>query len=416
MDGEPAATLAPRRVLYVVSLFPILAETFIVREIQALVDKGVDVRILSLKTPRGQAIVHPEAAALLDRVRQPQAPATAFWNTLRAVLSHPVAVTRDAAIVAAGTWRTPVAMIKSLVSMARGLEHLSWMRRFDPDFIHAHWSTYPSTAAWVLSRAAGRPFGFTCHAHDIFVDRHILARKIADSALAVTISRHNVDWIDRNVSSLTRHKMKIVHCGVDLAQLPWSGDARDGNHILAIGRLVAQKGFATLIEALARMHADGVAFRCTVVGDGPLRKELQARIDRLGLADNITMVGALPQQAIRGLLQEATIFALPCEIAPDGNRDGIPVALMEAMAAGCPVISCAVSGVPELITDDVNGLLPSANDPTALAGALERLLQDPALRLRLALAARQRIELEFDARKEALKLHRLMAEALGNAT
>ncbi|MGY0559805.1 glycosyltransferase family 4 protein [Luteimonas sp. A277] len=399
-----------------VSLFPILAETFIVREIQALIDSGVDVRILSLKTPRGQTIVHPEASALLDRVRQPQAPAVAFWNTLRAALSHPVGVIRDAAIIAAGTWRTPVAMIKSLVAMARGLEHLSWMRDFDPEFIHAHWSTYPSTAAWVLSRAAGRPFGFTCHAHDIFVDRHILARKIADSALAVTISRHNVDWIDRNVSPLTRHKLKVVHCGVDLAQLPWSGNGRDGAHILAIGRLVAQKGFGTLIDALALMHANGTGFRCTVVGDGPLRKDLQARIDRLGLGDRVEMAGALSQQAIRAKLQKATIFALPCEVAPDGNRDGIPVALMEAMAAGCPVVSCAVSGVPELITDEVHGLLAAEYDPAALARALERLLHDPGLRMRLSLAARQRIELEFDARKEALKLHRLMAEALCNAT
>lgn len=414
VDDARTSAQAPRRVLYVVSLFPSWSETFIVREIQTLVDNGIDVRILSLKPP-SNGLVHAEATVLLGRVRQPQRLPTALWNTLRALFTHPLKLTGDASIIVAETWRTPAVMFKSLLAMARGLEHLQWLREFNPEFIHAHWSTYPSTAAWVLSRAVGCPFGFTCHAHDVFVNRHMLPRKIADSALAVTISQHNIDWLDQNVSSLTRHKLKIVHCGVDLEQIPWRPEGRTGMHILGVGRLAPEKGFATLIEALALLQAAGNAFHCTLIGEGPSRGELQAQIDRHGLQSRVALTGALPQEAVRTALDQAAVFVLPCQIAASGSRDGIPVALMEAMAAGCPVISCPVSGVPELISDDVHGLLAPERDAAALAHALTRLLQDETLGRRLSSAARQRIELEFDARKEALKLHRLMMEAVTHA-
>lgn len=404
----------PRRVLYVVSLFPSWSETFIVREIRTLVENGVDVRIVSLRPP-SSGPVHADAASLMPRVHPPRHLPATLWHAARALLMHPWRIACDAAIVVAETWRTPGVMLKSLLAMARGLEHLHWLRGFDPDFIHAHWSTYPSTAAWALSRATGRPFGFTCHAHDIFVNRHMLPRKIADAALAVTISRHNVDWLQANVSPLARHKLKVVHCGVDLEQIAWWPGDRSGSRILGVGRLAPEKGFVTLVDALALLHREGVDFHCTLIGEGPFRSELQARIDGHRLGARIALPGALPQHRVRDALQEATVFALPCQIAANGSRDGIPVALMEAMAAGCPVVSCPVSGVPELIGNGVHGLLTPAGDAHALAHALKRLLQDRDLRDRMAFAARQRVESEFDARKEALRLHRLMTEAIADA-
>lgn len=409
------AALRPRRVLYVVSLFPSWSETFIVREIRTMIDHGIDVRIVSLKRP-SDSLVQADAAALLDRVRQPQRLPAALWNVLRALFTHPLRVTGAATAIVADTWRTPLVLLKSLVALARGLEHLQWLRRFAPQFIHAHWSTYPSTAAWVLSRAIGCPFGFTCHAHDVFVNRHMLPRKIDDAALAVTISQHNIDWLDRNVSSLALRKLEIVHCGVDLEQIVWHPQGRAGNRILGVGRLAPEKGFDTLIEALALLHAGGTSFHCTLIGEGPSRKTLQTLIERHGLHAQVELAGALPQEAVRAALNEATVFALPCQIAANGSRDGIPVALMEAMAAGCPVLSCPVSGVPELIGDGVHGLLAPERDAAAFARALKRLLQDEPLRRRLAVAARHRIELEFDARKEASKLHRLMTRALADAS
>jgi glycosyltransferase involved in cell wall biosynthesis len=403
-----------RRVLYVVSQFPSWSETFIVREIRALLDQGVDVRILSLKHPSGE-LVHADAAALMDRVHHPPGMPAMLGNALRAWCAHPLRISAATATVVAGTWRNPTVLLKSLATLARSLGQLPWLRQFDPEFIHAHWSTYPATAAWMLARVMQRPFGFTCHAHDVFVNHQLLGRKIADAALAVTISRHNVDWLDRNVTGLAQSKMQVVHCGVDLARIQWRPDGRTGNLVVSVGRLVPMKGLGTLIEALALLRAHGVEFRCLIAGEGPERAALQASVIALGLQDHVELPGALPQERVRAALDEAVVFALPCEIAADGSRDGIPVALMEAMAVGCPVVSCPVSGVPELIRDGEHGLLVPPHDPQALAIALRRLLGDAALRRQLAAAARLRIEQEFDARKEARKLHRLMAKATADA-
>jgi glycosyltransferase involved in cell wall biosynthesis len=403
-----------RRVLYVVSQFPSWSETFIVREIRALLDEGVDVRILSLKHPSGE-LVHADAAALIDRVHHPPRMPAMLANALRAWCAHPLRISAATATVVAGTWRNPTVLLKSLATLARSLGQLPWLREFDPEFIHAHWSTYPATAAWMLARVMQRPFGFTCHAHDVFVNQQLLARKIADAALAVTISRHNVEWLDRNVTGLAQSKMEVVHCGVDLAGIPWRPDGRTGHLVLGVGRLVEMKGFGTLIEALALLRAHGVEFRCLIAGEGPERTALQASVFAHGLQDQVELPGAMAQERIRAALDEAAVFALPCEIAADGSRDGIPVALMEAMAAGCPVVSCPVSGVPELIRDGEHGLLVPPHDPQALANALRRLLGDASLRRHLAIAARRRIELDFDAREEACKLHQLMARATADA-
>lgn len=407
-------TIPPRRVLYVVSLFPCWSETFIVREILALIDGGVDVRILSLKAA-SEDLVQPDAQTLMDRVRYPEPFPMGSGKAILSVLKNPAAVLAASFVIIGNTWRHPVVLCKSLMAMFRGLQHLRWLREFSPDLIHAHWATYPSTAAWALGRISGMPFGFTSHAHDIFVNRQLLDRKLADAALAVTISRYNVEWFNRNVSTSAPDKLEIVHCGVDLEHIGWRQEGRAENLILAVGRLDPIKGFDTLIEALAELRTLCVGFRCVIIGEGPLRGELEALVRTHGLGDHVTLAGAKSQDQVRALLNEATLFVLPCQVAPNGGRDGIPVALMEAMAAGCTVVSCPVSGVPELIEHDVHGVLVPERDHGALAHALKRLLADSALRKRLSANARAHVEREFDARKEASKLGSLMSKAVASA-
>jgi glycosyltransferase involved in cell wall biosynthesis len=177
--------------------------------------------------------------------------------------------------------------------------------------------------------------------------------------------------------------------------------------------MVEMKGFSDLVDACALLRARGLEFRCTIVGEGPLRDALQDRIARLGLASQVQLQSPLPQAEIRRLLGEAACFVLPCVTAGNGDQDGIPNVLMEAMAARVPVVSCATSGVPELVQHEVTGLLAETRDPASLARAIERLLGDPVLARRLVRAGRSRVDAQFDIRTNAGRLASLFP---GNAS
>lgn len=401
----------PQRVLYVVSLFPCWSETFIVREINTLIALGVDVRIVSLKRP-SEKMVQPDAEQLLDRVWHPQSPLTAMWRVGVTKLRHPLIMLKLSGLALRGLWTQPLVVLKTLFALMRGIEHLDAIRRFDPDFIHAHWATYPSTVALALSRLTGKPYGFTCHAHDIFVDNQLLHTKLTDANLPITISRYNVDYLSENITPIARERLQVVHCGVDLPGFTFQREGREPDLLIAVGRLDPIKGFDVLVLALANLAKAGIAFRCTIIGEGPQRAELEQSIAMLDLGNCVQLAGALPQVEVRALLHSATAFVLPSTIAVDGNRDGIPVALMEAMAVGAPVISTRVSGIPELIENDVSGLLVEGGDADGLAVAIQRLLEDADLRDHLALSAREVVERDFDAATEASKLLAAMAQSI----
>lgn len=405
-----SAGAPPLRVLYVVSLFPCWSETFILREIAALLDAGVDVRVVSLKAPN-EKLVQPEAAALLDRVWHPLPLLAAARACAAAVLRQPLPVARSTVRLLRGLWRQPRVLAKSLVALTRAVQQIDRLRDFDPQLIHAHWATYPSTAAWLLADLLQRPFGFTCHAHDIFANPQLLAQKIERARLAVTISHYNVDWLAAHATAGAAQKLHLVRCGVDLPALPFRSTGREQSLLLAVGRLDPIKGFDVLIAALAVLARRGITFHCQIVGEGPQRPLLERAIARYALGKQVELTGALPQDQVRALMYRAGVFVLPCRIDAKGNRDGIPVALMEAMAAGTPAISSTVSGVPELIESGCHGLLVAPDDVEALAAAITALLADGDLRQRLAAAARIKVERDHDARREAAKLLALFTEA-----
>ncbi len=251
---------APKRVLYVVSLFPCWSETFIVREISTLLALGVDVRILSLKRP-SEKMVQPDAAQLLDRVWHPQSTLAAMWRVGVTKLRHPLIMLKLFGALLRGLWAQPLVFLKSMFALMRGIEHLDAIRRFDPDFIHSHWATYPSTVALALSRLTGKPYGFTCHAHDIFVDNQLLETKLVDANLPVTISRYNVDYLSETITPIARDRLHVVHCGVDLPGFTFQRGSRDANLLIAVGRLDPIKGFDVLLLALAKLAKAGIEFR-----------------------------------------------------------------------------------------------------------------------------------------------------------
>ncbi len=397
------------RIVYVVSLFPCWSETFIVREINELIAAGVDVRIVSLKHP-SETLVQTDAQALLDRVIYPR---PMFAGSIAAgteLLTRPGLAVRELARMTGALIGEPAKLLKSVVTWWRALGLAAPLRKLNPDRLHAHWATYPTTAAQSLAPRVGVPFSFTCHAHDIFVERQFVGAKLREADFAVTISRFNVDFLADRVGPVARQRLKVIHCGVVPAQIPFvpfdlsNGSGREPGLIVSVGRLDAIKGFETLIDACAQLAGRSIPFRCVLVGEGPLRQALQARIDAAGLTGQFTLPGAQPGEAVRALLASAQVFVLPSRVTPEGDRDGIPVALMEAMAAGTPVVSTTVSGIPELIESGTHGLLVPADEPAALADAVQSQLTHPQQAAQMARAGRERIEQSFDVAVESARL------------
>jgi len=396
------------RVVYLVSLFPCWSETFIVREIRELLKLNVDVRIVSLKPP-SESLVQSEAITLLDRVVYPKSFLTNAWRVLTSIFRRPrlhVDVLR--AIVAAHAHR-PATLVKALVVWWRAVGLARDVQRLAPEHIHAHWATYPSTAALVISQMLRCPFSFTAHAHDIFLEDHLLARKLSQARFAVVISEYNRRYLSDYLASQDREKLQLIHCGVVLDQFPYRRDGREPRRILGIGRLDGIKGFSHLIEACALLAARNEPFECDIIGDGPLRSELEAQIHKLGIAEQVRLRRAMKQEELRKELYGAGVFVLPSVRTPTGNMDGIPVALMEAMAVGTPVISTRISGIPELVEHQHTGLLVPPGDARELAKQIEYMFENPEDAAALAERAREKVELEFDASKEARKLYEVFS-------
>ena len=395
---------APFRIVYFVSLFPCWSETFIVREINALIELGVDIRIVSLK-PATEAMVQSDAKALLDRVVYHPPWHVALPRVVAQLLKHPLRESKDMFDLVLQLSKRPSDLAKSLVVWWRTLALLPVIRRMAPDHLHAHWATFPSTAAMWSARRLNVPFSFTAHAHDIFVNDHLLAEKLKRAAFGVTISEFNRQYLASNISPIARACMRIVHCGVVPADFAFQPEGREPRSILAVGRLDEIKGFVHLVGACELLAQRGVAFDCRIVGEGPLRLALQQRIDAAGLGQRVRLLGAKPQEEVRQHLSRASVFVLPSVVTSLGDRDGIPVALMEAMAVGLPVVSTRVSGIPELVLDGVTGLLADPGDPEGLAQSIERVLNDPDAAEGLARRARSKVVEDFDVAKEALKLY-----------
>lgn len=184
--------------------------------------------------------------------------------------------------------------------------------------------------------------------------------------------------------------------------------------ILSVGSLLKKKGHEFLIRACGRLKAQGVSFQCTIVGEGRLRTRLEALIAEFGLGDMIILAGSQKQTWVRDALQDSHLFVLACVVADDGGRDGIPVAIIEALAMETPVVSTRVSGIPELVHHEETGLLVPEKDATALAAAMARLAEDEALRRQLASNGRKLVTAEFDSRKNVAQLvnlfHRVIEE------
>jgi colanic acid/amylovoran biosynthesis glycosyltransferase len=319
------------------------------------------------------------------------------------VLAHPGA--------APALFRTLSSAAGKKIAMA-ALSTARRVRTERPSILHAHFATAPAAAARAVSKLTGIPYGFTVHGgYDLTkgpIDTKSLTVKCRDAAFVRCVSEYG----RRRIASMTGiddSRFCVIHCGVDTRFFaPRPSDEvrpRGPKTILTVGGLVEPKGIGYLLDALADAPLKESGVRLIVVGDGPLRAELEARAQRLGVAADFT--GRVGGDNVLRYYHDADLFVLPCMTARDGHHDGIPVALMEAMACGVPVISTRLSGIPELVEEGKSGVLVAEKDTGELSAAIGRLLADGEMQRRFSVEGRKKVIAAFEIRDVARQLMEL---------
>ncbi|HEY3311937.1 MAG TPA: glycosyltransferase [Anaerolineales bacterium] len=426
-------------VAYILKMYPRFSETFILNEILELERQGVQVQIYSLVKPNDGRF-HASLAKVQAKVTYlPEYPRSEFkaqvWPAWRNLLR------RDAGRFWKIFWYA--------LSHRNGVGLKQFMRACvladrllqEPvEHLHAHFASSATSVAMIAHLFTGIPYSFTAHAKDIYlksIDPNLQRDKLTQARFVVTVSDFNKDYLSGLVNgqgpsgAIRRVKgqaqpssqgisIRRLYNGINLEQFH-PAPLPAANHtnrplILSVGRLVEKKGFEDLILACAELHTRGLVFKCEIIGKGPREAALRELIARLDLSGTVRLVGPRPQDEIVSSYQNATIFALPCVVGEDGNRDGLPTVLLEAMATGLPVVSTQLTGIPEIVDDGETGLLVPEHDPAALANALASLLADPASRNRMGRQAQEKVNREFDLRKNVAVLRQWYAGAPEQAT
>jgi glycosyltransferase involved in cell wall biosynthesis len=396
---------AERPLGLLVKIWPKLSETFILEEILALERHGVALRLYALAGPT-DALTHPAVA----RVRAPltcvpQSPRR-HWaefaaRHLRVAAAAPLAYLRALAFAVRRGRRALHDFVQAgwLAAQLRddGIGHL-----------HTHFISTPADVADLVSQLTTLPFSISAHAKDIYLsDPADLRRKLEAARFTVTCTEFN----RRTLASIApRARVHRMYHGVDRAQFhPRRRAGTDAPPvILSVGRLREKKGLDTLIDACRVLRDRGEAFRCEIVGYGEEHDRLRARIARQGLTGEVCLVGKLSREQVIESYARAAVYVQPSRIAADGDRDGIPNVLLEAMAMGLPVVASNISGIPELVGDGRNGLLVEPDDPLVLADAITRLLHEPRLCADLGRHARETVTESFDNDHNVQQLCRLL--------
>jgi glycosyltransferase involved in cell wall biosynthesis len=265
--------------------------------------------------------------------------------------------------------------------------------------IHAHYATHPALAAWIINQISGIPYGITVHAHDIFVDKSMLFRKMVDAKYIVAISEFNREFLDELFGSRITEKIHVIHCGIFPEMYVSKIEKAQKSEIyqlLSIGSLRSYKGFTFLLDACSLMKRNGVKFYCRIIGDGELRDALAEKIRKLNIGDVVELVGPKNQKEVADLLMFADCYVQPSVITSTGKMEGIPVSLMEAMASNVPVIATKISGIPELVRNGQTGWLVPPEDPQALAETIMHVRNVPEEAARCAQAGRDLVLNEFN--------------------
>ena len=410
--------LPERPVAYILGTFPQASQTFIAREVRGLTLAGLPLQIFALGRRAPDVLEEADRAWYADvrftpfflaprvlaaNVRLALRAPGRYVRTLVTVLALPhlprILVLRAIALFMTGAW------------IARTIERTGGCRQ-----VHAHFALAQTEVAMAVAGLLDVPFSFTAHARDIYATPSALEEKMRAARVVVTCTGYNVSHLRGLCPELPDSHIQLVHHGVDVEAASCIAEQRDVDAgappvILAAGRLIDKKGFDTLIDACAVLRERRVSFACRIFGTGPLMTELRRRVEAAGLAASVDLPGWAPAGQLLDEMGRASVFAMPSRVTAGGDRDGIPNVVLEAMAAGLPVVATNVSGIPEAVSHESTGLLVEPDDVTVLAGALERVLIDAALSARFGAAARARIREEFTLEVASSRLIALFGSA-----
>jgi glycosyltransferase involved in cell wall biosynthesis len=413
-----------KQIGYLLRSYPRLSQTFILNEILALEKIGVSIQIFALTNPH-EKIVQMQVSQIqapvhyLDEATQPRPLGNIlkenvdvarryFKGYIRSLFHIAVNKSIDQGYSASNRWECFLQAIYFVHLLV--LEEQKTGKKID--HLHAHFAHDPTLIAYLVHCITGLPFSFTAHARDLYqVSEKVLIDRIRASSAVITCCRANLEYLN-GIAPLQQSKFSLIYHGVNLKDFqlaPEPGANSLPRHplILSVGRLVEKKGFQDLLEALLIVKRRGERFQCAIYGDGPLCQQLREWIEEHGMAGEIRLMGDRAQQELISIYQNADLFVLTPVQTEDGDRDGIPNVLVEAMAVGLPVITTAVAGIPELVDLNQNGLLYQPRDVEGISSGIIELLRSVEKRRQFGSAASKKVREHFDIAQAAKQLKTL---------
>lgn len=395
------------KIAYILHRFPVISETFIIDEVLGAEKNGIDIRLFSFETPVSD-INYGKVQELVKHASYALNPKENTKKFIRVLLHNLFYF-----------FVNPLRYIKCFLKyffkigkkeFAQIFYLCNLIKKEKVRHLHTHFSGLSATAAMLISRFLGIPFSFTAHAHCIFVPDRFLEEKLKEAKFVISISEYNKTYLLKHYPDICPEKIKVIHCGVDIQNFSFQEKEAGRIQIISGGRFVEKKGFLYLLKACKILKDKGVDFDVTIFGSGPLEADLSKKTIDLELNNTVEYKGIVDRKKLAELLSKGDIFILPSVMAEDGDMDGIPMVLAEAMASGLSVISTAISGIPELIDSGENGLLVEEKNVSGLAEAMEKLIRDQDLRKKLSKNARKKIENDFALSKNLPRVYSLFTE------
>ncbi len=385
------------KVSYLLSMYPEFHETFVAREVEALRRTGTDIAVFSLKSPPPEGHdLYPDHRSFLHQAGFFFDHRVLFAN-LAQLLATPGRYATSLMMLISLYGNRPKELLKALSAFPKTV-HFARLIAKRGGILHAHWATIPTAMALVINKLVDIPVSVTAHAWDIYLTpQEELRQKIAAVKGVVTCTDFNVRYLQEICRPEDRDKIRLNYHGLDFSTVEANAEAKTEEkklNILAVGRLVEQKGFIYLVRALKQLS--GIQVTLSIIGEGPLRENLEREASSLPAGIEVHFLGRLTHHETLRQMAASDVFAAPSVIARDGDRDGIPNVVLEAMACGVPIIGTNVSGIPEVVLNDETGLLIPSEDEGALAQALQTLLEDQAKRQALGANAKALVTKRFD--------------------